>query len=47
MVFWRLLHYFFLARAVSRGPSALLRYEVRRQGRRALYRATRARRQHR
>ena len=40
--FYRLLHYFYLGRAVSRGPRYLARYEVRRAGRKALYRATRA-----
>ena len=47
--FYRLLHYFSLGRAISRGPAGtrlrvFARYEVRRQGRKALYRATRRRR---
>lgn len=40
--FWRLLHWYFLGRAVGRGPRYLARYELRRQLRRAVYRATRA-----
>lgn len=39
--FYKLLHWFFLGRALSRGPAYLARYEIRRQGRKALYRATR------
>jgi hypothetical protein len=39
--FWRLAHWFFFARALSRGPRYFARYELRRQGRKALYRATR------
>ena len=42
--FYRLLHWFYLGRAVSRGPGYFARYELRRQGRKALYRATRRRR---
>ena len=42
--FYRLLHLFFLGRAISRGPGYLARYELRRAGRRALYRSTRRRR---
>lgn len=42
--FYRLLHYFFLGRAISRGPRSFARYEVRRQVRKATYRATRRRR---
>ncbi|HEX5416670.1 MAG TPA: hypothetical protein VFZ25_13450 [Chloroflexota bacterium] len=39
--FWRLMHVLFFWRAVFRGPSYFLRYEARRQGRKALYRMTR------
>jgi hypothetical protein len=37
----RLLHWYFLARAVARGPRYFAGYEVRRQTRRAAWRATR------
>ena len=40
--FWKLFGMFFLGRAISRGPAYLARYEVRKQGRRLLYKATRA-----
>ena len=43
-MFSRLLHLFFLGRAVSRGPRYFARYEARRIGRRAVYHATRSRR---
>jgi hypothetical protein len=38
---FRLLHWFFFWRAVSRGPGHFARYEVRRQARRAVYRGMR------
>lgn len=41
---WKALHWFFFTRALLRGPSYFLRYEARRQGRRAVYRLTRPRR---
>lgn len=44
---YRALHWFFFTRALLRGPRAFARYEVRRAGRRALYRATRPHRYHR
>lgn len=44
MNIWKLAHWFFFGRALSRGPRAFARYEVRRQARRAVYRATRPRR---
>jgi len=40
-LFYRLLHIFFFTRAASKGPNAFLKYEVRRQARRAVYQATR------
>lgn len=42
--FYRLLHFFYLGRAISRGPRYFAGYEVRRQTRKAVYRATRRRR---
>ncbi len=39
--FYRLLHLFFLGRAVARGPRYLAGYAIRRQARKATYRATR------
>ena len=42
--FFRILHLFFLGRAISRGPAYFARYETRRQARRLFYRATRRRR---
>jgi len=42
--FYRLMHLLFLGRAVGRGAAYFARYERRRQGRKALYRATRRRR---
>jgi hypothetical protein len=39
---YRLLHYFYLGRAISRGPRYFARYELRRQVRKATYRVTRA-----
>jgi len=39
--FYKMLHAFYLGRAISRGPRYFGRYEVRRAGRKALYRATR------
>jgi hypothetical protein len=42
-----LLHLFYLGRAISQGPRYFGRYEVRRQLRKAAYRATRAPRQRR
>ncbi len=42
--FWRIFHWLYFFRALSRGPGYFLRYEVRRQARRAVYRATRPRR---
>lgn len=38
---WRLLHYYYLGRAVLGGPRALLGYLIRREGRKGLWRATR------
>lgn len=38
---WRVLHWFFFARALGRGPKAFVRYEARRQARRAVSKATR------
>lgn len=38
---WRLVHLIFLTRAISRGPTYLAGYEIRRQSRRAAWRATR------
>lgn len=38
---WKLLHYYFLARAASRGPDALARYTMRRALRQIVYEATR------
>lgn len=42
-LFWKLMHLFYLGRAVSRGPSYFLGYEARRQMRQAMWRATRRR----
>jgi hypothetical protein len=39
--FYRILHDLFFTRAVLRGPAYFLGYELRRQARRAMYRATR------
>ncbi len=39
--FYRLMHLFYLGRAISRGPRYLARYELRRQIRRAAYRSPR------
>jgi len=39
--FYQLLHIFYLGRAISRGPRYFGGYEVRRQVRKAAYRATR------
>lgn len=39
--FYKLLHWMFFARAMSRGPRYFAGYEVRRQGRKALRRWTR------
>ena len=38
---YRILHFFYLSRAVSRGPRSFGRYELRRQIRRAVYRSPR------
>lgn len=38
---FRLLHLFYFGRALTRGPRYFGRYEVRRQARRLVYRATR------
>lgn len=46
-MFWRLMHWFFFGRALARGPGYFARYELRRQARRAVYRATRPRRRRR
>lgn len=40
-LFWKALHGFYLGRAVTRGPRYFAGYEVRRQARRAAWRATR------
>ena len=39
--FWGLVHLFYLGRAIARGPRYFLGYELRRQVRKATYRATR------
>jgi len=39
--FFRLLHLFYLGRALARGPKYFLGYEARRQARRAAWRLTR------
>ena len=39
--FWRLVHAYYLARALSRGPHYFAGYELRRAARRAAWRATR------
>ena len=41
---YKLMHLFYLGRAISRGPRYFGRYEVRRQVRKTAYRATRRRR---
>lgn len=41
--FYRILHIFFMGRAISRGPRYFGRYELRRQARKSFYRATRSR----
>ena len=41
--FWKMMRWFYFFRALSRGPGYFVRYEVRRQARRAIYRATRRR----
>ncbi|HEY8743608.1 MAG TPA: hypothetical protein VIU62_10930 [Chloroflexota bacterium] len=40
--FYQLLHYFYLGRAISRGPRYFAKYEERRLLRKAVYRVTRA-----
>lgn len=42
--FWKLMHIFYFTRAVSRGPRYFAGYELRRQTRKVIYRATRRRR---
>gem|GEM_PF-1692699 len=39
--FYRILHVFYFWRAFFRGPAYFLRYETRRQARKAVYRMTR------